>query len=503
VFSWVYSGRIDSSFVPKIESTRIDAEVEFPTSAPLQDKIKIINYIEAAGIKAIHSLNSQEDYKFRMQDIGGSSGSLTFMIVADEKRDFTAKEFVDSWRTSIGEVPGVKSIFFDYQVGPGGGKELVIELGHKDVEVLTLATNELMAGLRRVSGITDIDSALMDGKLQYNLTPNPLGKQLGFSSESLGQQIRLRFFGDEAIRQIISGDEVKVRVIMARSQHYYADNLSELIITAPNGDSVELGQVANINTNKAPTSIHRVDGIQLVEVTASILRQIANASLVLQTVEDELLSDLSNKYPELNVELGGEARIESKVNSEIIKGIGLAFSLILAMLAIIFRNYLDAFLVLLVIPFCLAAAVLGHIVMGYPFSVMSLFGMIALSGLVINGSFVMLLKVKSLLKEGVDYKNAVIEASLNRFRPVVLTAITTAAGLFPMLFETSTQALYLVPMVISLSFGSVFSIATILLLSPAMFILSEQYKAKKGNRELITKPNIAAPETRLNKMTLN
>lgn len=490
VFSWVYSGRIDSSFVPKIESTRIDAEVEFPTGAPLKDKIKIINYIEEAGIKAIHRLNGQDSYKFRMQDIGGSSGSSTFMIVADEKRNFTAKEFVDIWRTNIGEVPGVKSIFFDYQVGPGGGKELVIELGHSNEKILTLATNELMAELRRVSGITDIDSALMDGKLQYNLTPNPLGKELGFSSESLGQQIRLHFFGGEAIRQIISGDEVKVRVMMSRSQHYYADNLSKLIITTPNGDSVELGQVANITTSKAATSIQRVDGIQLVEVTASILRQLANASLVIKTVEDELLINLSKKYPELNIELGGEARIESKVNTEIIKGIGIAFSLIFAMLAIIFRNYLDAVLVLLVIPFCLAAAVLGHIVMGYPFSVMSLFGMIALSGLVINGSFVMLLKVKILLKEGVDYKNAVITASINRFRPVVLTAITTSAGLFPMLFETSTQALYLIPMVISLSFGSVFSIATILLLSPAMFTLSEKFKARKENRELIIELNL-------------
>jgi multidrug efflux pump subunit AcrB len=490
VFSYVYSGRVDSSFVPKIESTRIDAEVEFPISAPLQDKIKIINYIEAAGIKAIRSLSGQEDYKFRMQDIGSNSGSSTFMIVADDKRNFTAKEFVDIWRTNIGEVPGVKSIFFDYQVGPGGGKELVIELGHKNVGVLSLATNELMAGLRRISGITDIDSALMEGKLQYNLTPNPLGKQLGFSSESLGQEVRLRFFGGEAIRQIISGDEVKVRVMMARSQHYYADKLSKLIIIAPNGDSVELGQIANITTSKAPTSIHRVDGIQLVEVTASILRQIANASLVLQTVENELLTDLSNKYPELSVELGGEARIESKVNSEIIKGIGLAFALIFAMLAIIFRNYLDALLILLVIPFCLSSAVLGHIIMGYPFSVMSLFGMIALSGLVINGAFVMLLKIKAFIKEGMDYKNAVIEASLNRFRPVVLTAVTTAAGLFPMLFETSTQAIYLVPMAISLSFGSVFSIATILLLSPAMFTLSDQFKARKDNKELLMDLNI-------------
>ncbi len=479
VFSWVYSGRVDSSFVPKIESTRIDAEVEFPTGAPLTDKTNIINYIEAAGIKAIKSLNGQNDYKFHMQDIGSSSGSSTFMIVADDQRNFTAKEFVDAWRINIGEVPGVKSIFFDYQVGPGGGKELVIELGHKDAEILTLAAKELMNGLNRISGVTDIDSALMDGKLQYNLTPTPLGKNLGFTSDSLGELIRLRFFGGEAIRQIVAGDEVKVRVMMQRSQQYYANQLSRLIITAPNGDSVELGQVANITTSKAATSINRVDGIQLVEVTASVLRQVANASLILKTVEEDLLSKLSAKYPNLEVELGGEARIESKVNAEIIKGASLAFALIFVMLAIIFRNYLDAILVLLIIPFCLAAAMLGHIVMGYSFSVMSLFGMIALSGLVINGSFVMLLKVKALRKEGLAHKEAVIEAALNRFRPVILTAVTTAAGLFPMLFETSTQALYLVPMVISLSFGSVFSIATILLLSPAMFTLAEQCKTKK------------------------
>ena len=302
-----------------------------------------------------------------------------------------------------------------------------------------------MNGLNRISGVTDIDSALIDGKLQYNLEPTPLGRNLGFTSDSLGELIRLRFFGGEAIRQIVAGDEVKVRVMMQRSQQYYANQLNRLIITAPNGDSVELGQVANITTSKAATSINRVDGIQLVEVTASVLRQVANASLILKTVEEDLLSKLSAKYPNLEVELGGEARIESKVNAEIIKGAGLAFALIFAMLAIIFRNYLDAILVLLIIPFCLAAAMLGHIVMGYSFSVMSLFGMIALAGLVINGSFVMLLKVKALRKEGLAHKEAVIEAALNRFRPVILTAVTTAAGLFPMLFETSTQALYLVP----------------------------------------------------------
>jgi len=480
VFSWVYSGRVDSSFVPKIESTRIDAEVEFPAGSPLKDRVAIVNYIEAAGVKAINRLNGQEGVKFRMQDISGNSGSSTFMIVPEQQRNFSAKQFVHAWRTDIGEVPGVKSIFFDYQVGPGGGKELVIELGHKDAEVLELAANELMTGLRRVPGVTDIDNPLMDAKLQYNLSPNALGRQLGFTSENLGQQMRLRFFGGEAIRQVVEGDEVKVRVMMARSQQHYANQLNQLMITAPKGDKVELGQVANITTSKAATSISRVDGVQMLEVTASLLRHIASASLVMNTVEEKLLTNLEEKYPGLQLELGGEARVESSVNSEIIKGIGVAFALVFALLAIIFRSYLDAVLVLLVIPFCLAAAMLGHIVMGYPFSVMSLFGMIALSGLVINGVFVMLLNIKTLKASGMDHKGAVVAAALNRFRPVVLTAVTTAAGLFPMLLETSTQALYLVPMVISLSFGSVFSMATILILSPAMFTLAKGSRVSKG-----------------------
>ncbi len=471
VFSWVYSGRVDASFVPKIESTRIDAEVEFPNGMALDVKKGIVSHIELSGITAMEKLNGANAYKFRMQDIGSSSGSSTFMLVPDEQRLFTAQDFVNTWRNEIGEITGIKSIFFDYQVGPGGGKELVIELGHEDESILQSANSELMLGLEKIVGITDIDSALTDGKLQYNLSPTSLGKSLGFTSDSLGQQVRLYFFGGEAKRQIINGDEVKVRVIMQKEEHYYANQLERLIVHSPSGELVELGQVADIESSNAVTSINRIDGIQYVEVTASLLRKLTTAPLAISAIE-EVISELELKYPGLSIELGGEARIESKANTELIKGVALALALVFAMLAIIFKNYLDAILVLVVIPFSIAAAMLGHIVMGAPFSVMSLFGMIAVSGIVINGSFVMLLKAKDLHIEGANTKDAVIEAALNRFRPVVLTAITTAAGLVPMLFETSTQALYLIPMVISLSFGTVFSLATILLFCPAIYIKS-------------------------------
>lgn len=477
VFSWVYSGRVDSSFAPKIESTRIDAEVEFPVGSPLHDKLSILKYITKAGDQALAQLNGSSGKTFHMQDVTASSGSSTFMLVAEQNRSFTATEFVNQWRKNIGEVPGVKSVFFDYQVGPGGGKELVIELGHHNANTLSQAVTELMDELCKVTGIADIDSELLAGNQQYNLIPKPLAYQLGYTDTTFGEQVRKLFFGGEAIRQIVAGDEVKVRVMMNREQQYFAEQLQSLLLTAPNGDLVTLAQVATIVTNEAATTINRVDGVQLIEVTASILRDQSNASVVITMVEDKILEKLAEKYPDLDIDLGGEARIESRVNSSIVQGIALAFGLIFALLAIIFRSYIDALLVLIIIPFCLAAAFLGHILMGFPFSVMSLFGMIALSGLVINGTFVLMWQTKTNLKRGQDYPTAIFNASLNRFRPVVLTAITTAAGLIPMLFETSTQALYLVPMAISLSFGSVFSLATILLLSPALFTLAARFRA--------------------------
>lgn len=471
VFSYVASGRVELGFVPKVESTRIDAEIEFPSGTPLSVKERILSFVEGAGHVALARVGSKDSYKYSMIEIGASDAQATFRLLGDEQRDYSALEFVDAWRNSIGSVPGVKSLFFDYQVGPGGGKEIVIELGHKNSGKLNEATRYLMDQMRRINGITDIDSALVDGQLQYNVTPNALGKQLGFTSTSLGQSIRFHFYGGEALRQIVDGDEIKVRVLMSRKQHFYANQLEHLIVTTPNGQTVELGQVADISTTIASSSIERVDGIELVEVTASVLRQQAKSSLIMQALNDDVLNELAEQYPDLSIELGGSARIESKVNDEVVKGSLLALAIIFALLAIVLKSYIDAIIVLLVIPFCLCAAMLGHALLGHAFSVMSLFGMIGLAGIVINGAFVLRITLFNLYQQGMDDELAIEQAALNRFRPVVLTALTTAVGLVPMLFETSTQALYLIPMVISLSFGTLFSVIIILLLTPAMFSL--------------------------------
>ena len=468
MFSWAYSGRIDASFVPKIESTRIDAEVEFPSGSSLQDKVRILTHIEKSGIKAINSVGGKNSYDYRTFDISAMSGSSTFMIVPDNERQFTARKFVDAWRNEIGAMPGIKSLFFDYQVGPGGGKEVVIELGHANNKVLSEASKELMNSLQRITGLTDIGSSANDTELQYSVNPNFLGQQLGFTSENLGIQIRTLFFGEEVTRQISNGDELKVRVLLDRNRHYLANDLEHMIIVAPNGDKVELGQVADITSENIATSINRVDGMLFVEVTASILRQQVNGASLFDLLESDVLPKLNQIYPNLDIDLGGDARIESKVNTDVFQGVLLAIFLLFAILSIVLRSYLQAIIVLLVIPFCLAASILGHIIMGHSFSVMSLFGMIALSGIVINGSLVLMLKMKSLVQGGRELNNAIFEAAISRFRPVTLTALTTSIGLIPMLFETSTQALYLIPMVISLSFGSLFSIITILLLSPAL-----------------------------------
>ena len=478
-FSWVNSGRVDSGFVPKVESQRIDAEVEFPAGTALVDKNRTMKLIETAGIRAFDRLNEPDSYKHIMISIHGNSASTTFQIVEDTKRSYTAREFVDTWRTEIGELAGTKSLFFDYEVGPGGGKELSIELGSSDSEALKQASFELIQELQHIEGVIDIDSGLIDAQREYTLTVNARGSMMGFDSDSLGALIRNSFYGQEVKRQIQNSEELKIRVMRHRSEQFKANTLGDLLIVSPSGEQVLLKQIADIKPIFSATRIDRIDGIEQVEVSASFIRSKVNVSLITAQISDSILPALMQKYPGVNAELGGSARTERKVNTQLITGVLLALFIVFSFLAIFFKSMLDAALILSVIPLCLAAAILGHIILNQNFSVMSLFGMIALSGLVVNGSFVLLLEIKQHLRSGLDIDSAIINSSLSRFRPVVITAMTTTLGLAPMLFETSTQAQYLIPMVISLSFGTFFSIATILVFTPALFLLSETWHCRR------------------------
>lgn len=480
-FSWVNSGRVDSGFVPKVESQRIDAEVEFPAGAALSDKKQTMALIEAAGVRAFERLNEPNSYKHIMVSIHASSASTTFQIVEDTERDYTAREFVDTWRTEIGELAGTKSLFFDFEVGPGGGKELSIELGANDSESLKQATFELMQQLQLIEGVIDIDSGLIDAQLEYTLMVNARGSMMGFDSDSLGTLVRNSFYGDEVKRQIQNSEELKIRVMRHRNEQFKVNTLGDLLIVSPSGEQVLLKQVADIKPIWSASQIDRVDGIEQVEVSASFIRSKVNVSLITTQISDSILPALMQKYPDVTAEMGGSARTERKVNSQLMTGVLLALFMVFSFLAIYFKSTLDAVLILSVIPLCLAAAMLGHIILNQSFSVMSLFGMIALSGLVLNGSFVLLLEVKQHLHRGIDIENAIIKASLGRFRPVVITAMTTTLGLAPLLFETSTQAQYLIPMVISLSFGTLFSIATILVFAPALFLLSESWRHRRDS----------------------
>ncbi|MCL1137902.1 efflux RND transporter permease subunit [Shewanella pneumatophori] len=479
VFTWVGSGRIDSSFVPKVESERIDVEVEFIAGSSLADKKRIMRAIEAAGVRAFIELNEPNNFKHIMLSIEGGSGSSTFQIPAEELRQYSAHQLVDSWRTEIGEVAGVKSLFFDFEVGPGGGKELVIELASTDSSALSQASYALMNKLQTLQGVTDIDSGLIDAQREFAIEVNQRGLQMGFTSQSLGDLVRNSLYGTEVSRQIQQSEELKVRVMRHKREQFKANNLAALLVTSPSGQQVLLGQIANITPQYSATQIERVDGVEQVEVSASVIRSQANVSLIVNQIDDVILPSITQQYPEVELELGGSARTERKVNDNLLTGIALALFLVFAFLAIYFKNSLDALLILSVIPLCLAAAMLGHIMLGHSFSVMSLFGMIALSGLVLNGSFVLLLELKKQLRLGLSIADAVMQASLARFRPVIITAVTTAIGLAPLLFETSVQAQYLIPMAISLSFGTLFSIATILVYCPALFYLAEQWRSSK------------------------
>lgn len=258
IAAWFYSGRLDMSFVPKVESTRIDAEFEFPLAMPLARKQEIISIIEQRGLEAFNVLNGEDKFLYSMSGTEGSSGHVTFRLVADTQRDFSAYQFVEQWRSAIGHIAGLRSLFFDYQVGPGGGKELEVELSHSDSARLAAASEVVVEELRRLRGLSDVTSNISQKSKKYNLRLNDFGRHVGFDADSLGQLLAGLFEGEEVVRQIIAEDEVKTRLRLAASELINVNDLSAYRLYAPNGQLISLDSVVDIEEEYSVDAISRL-----------------------------------------------------------------------------------------------------------------------------------------------------------------------------------------------------------------------------------------------------
>ena len=349
---------------------------------------------------------------------------------------------------------------------------LLLNISH-DFNVLSSAVSKIRSALALYPGVGDIDDNYTGGKRELKLKLRPEARMLGITEEDLGRQIRAAFFGAEALRLQRGRNEVRVMVRYPEEDRKSLGNLESMRIRTHAGVEVPFSQAAFVKEGRGFSEINRSDRKRVINVTANVDSKIANAEEILLDLKNTVLNDLTTDYPGLTYNLEGEEKERRESMGSMAQGFMMALLIIYTLLAIPFRSYLQPFIIMSAIPFGFVGAILGHLIMGVNLSILSIFGIVALTGVVVNDSLLLINFINLRRRAGADFQSAVVEAAKRRFRPIVLTSLTTSLGLTPIILEKSMQAQFLIPMAISLGFGILFATLITLLLVPSLYLILE------------------------------
>ncbi|MGI6460856.1 MAG: efflux RND transporter permease subunit [Candidatus Hydrogenedentales bacterium] len=475
--SYALSGRMGFQQFPIIESDFADAQVVLPYGAPVARTEAIMDRIQACAEQIVEESGHPELVVSVTTDIGrtgGHTGRMRVELAEPAIRDaiMSTTEFTRRWREAVGEVPGVEYLRFTSDSGgPGSwGRPLAVELSHRHMDLLEQTSAELADILATYPGVNDVDDGFQPGKEQLDFTLKPEGKSLGLTPRDVARQVRYAFYGAEVLRQQRGRNEIKVMVRLPEEERSSEHTIQSLMIQTPSGAYVPFREIAEINRGRAYTTIGRRNGRRVVEVSADIVPR-SRAGEVLKDLQEDVLPEFLRDHPGLSFSFEGhQAEIRESMGSLRVTFL-LALMAIYALLAIPFRSYTQPLVVMLSIPFGIVGAFLGHLIMGYDLSIPSMFGIVALAGVVVNDALVMIDFANFREREeGLSPHDAIHSAAVQRFRPIMLTTLTTFGGLAPMIFETSRQARFLIPMALSLGFGILFGTAVTLVIVPSMYL---------------------------------
>lgn len=472
---YVSSGRMGLTMFPEIESDFAYCEAVLPYGSP-QSRLAAVEKTLIDAAKAVARENQGSKLlKGIFSNVNENSVKVRFFLTDVETRPLSTSQVTGLWRKKVGPIAGLESLSFTAnRGGPGGGKNLTVRLSHRDKERLDLAGTELATALAQFPIVHDIDDGSAKGKRQYDIQLRPAGERMGLTSQEVARQIRTAFQGAKAVQQQRGRNEVTVRVRLPENERTTESTLEEMVLQAPQGE-ILLRDAVDMTFGRAYTSIERTDGRRIISVTGNV-RPPSQSENIQRALVQEILPALTAKYPGLVYSFEGhQAEIRDSVSS-LITGLGLALLCVYALLAIPFKSYFQPLIIMFCIPFGMIGAVLGHLLMGYSLSVNSLFGLVALSGVVVNDSLVMIDFANRRRRAGSSSFEAISSAGIQRFRPIMLTTLTTFGGLTPMILEKSIQARFLIPMAISLGFGILFATTITLIMVPCLYLLLEDCK---------------------------
>ncbi|MCF8090661.1 MAG: efflux RND transporter permease subunit [Desulfotignum sp.] len=472
---YVKSGRMGMVMFPKIESNYAYVEAILPYGSPPARLTQVEEILTETAQMVVAENGGAELSTGVYSQVSDNSVRVRIFLTDPDVRPRSTSQVTDLWREKTGPIAGLESISYESdRGGPGSGKGLTVRLSHRDINLLDRASEDLAASLAQYAIVHDIDDGSAKGKRQFDITLKPAGIRMGLTSREVATQIRNAFQGVESVKNQRGRSEVTVRVRLPESERESEDTFEEMVLFAPQGEILLRNAVETI-TGRAYTTINRTDGRRVISVTANV-RPRSQADSVVRDMKKDILPQLLSRYPGLTYSFKGrQADIKESV-SALIRGLGLALVCIFALLAIPFKSYLQPLIIMFCIPFGMIGAIAGHLIMGYSLSVMSLFGLVAMSGVVVNDSLVLIDFANRQVRSGVDPYWAVHAAGIQRFRPILLTTLTTCGGLAPIIMETSRQARFLIPMAISLGFGILFATVITLVMVPCLYLILEDIK---------------------------
>ena len=495
----VGGGTIKFLFFPQVESDNVVADLTMPQETPSEVTGKVVRQIETSVIEVLreieqeqggkvhrHVLTSVGEQPFAVQaqrNAGGRGaassssniGEVNVELTPSEERSITASEIVRRWREKTPAIPDVVELTFSADL-LGGGKAIDIQFAGRDLDQLQEVVAEVKAQLAEYPGVIDISDSFRGGKPEIKLDILPEAESLGLSLQDLGRQVRQAFFGEEAQRIQRGRDEVRVMVRYPEGERRSIGDLENMRIRTPDGAEVPFSEVASANLGRGFATISRANRRRTINVTAEVDETTANANEVLADMEATFLPRLLERNRGVSYSFEGEQQSQMEAMQALGKGFVAALFVIYVLMAIPFKSYLQPLIVMSAVPFGIVGAIWGHAFMGLAMSILSMCGIVALTGVVVNDSLVLVNFINHHRDEGYSKKEAVLEAGVSRFRPILLTSLTTAAGVTPLMLEKSVQAQFLIPMAVALAFGVLFATFITLALVPAIYLILEDIK---------------------------
>ena len=497
----VASGFIRFNFFPPLEADIVIAGVEYPEGTPvsltksgleqveksayrLKDSLEVlypdnkvfINMVSTAGDQPIKTQSARGPGNLDASFFGSHLAECVIELAPGEERSISTVDISRIWRELTGPIPGVKQITFDSDLFTTGAP-IEIQLSSVNRDDLRDVTTILKDKLQTYAGVFDIKDSFSAGKDEIKLNLRPEAQNYGITMASLARQVRQAFYGDEVQRVQRGRDEVKVFLRYPKEERVSLNNLEQMMVRVGNNIEVPLGQVAAGELSSGYSTITRTDRRRSISVTADVDLSEANANEILAKFEVDHIIPILRDYPSVNYSFEGEQREQRDTLGSLFKNFALALFVVYVLLAVPFKSYLQPLIIMSAIPFGFTGAVIGHIIMGMNLAVLSIIGIVALSGVVVNDSLVMVDFINRYKREdGKTSLEAALAAGPRRFRPILLTSITTFVGLFPLLIEKSVQAQFLVPMAISLAYGVLFATLITLILVPTSYLIIDDIK---------------------------